>query len=123
MLSVESLLPLMLTFVERSSGPLIQLTSQYSIPIYVLVPVPFVLTECLFRLLGFYLGRPCRTNMEDVTVGKPNNNANQWAHNKWAPYVFPSSVDAEAGLLDCTEALSQQQVALCELMAPCGYIL
>lgn len=75
------------------------------------------------QLLGFSLGRPCRTNMEDVTVGKPDHHASQWASAKWAPYIFPNSVDVDAGLLDYTEAVSQQQVALCELMAPCGYIL
>ena len=61
--------------------------------------------------------------MEDVTVGKPDHQASQWASVKWAPYIFPNSVDTDAGLLDYTEAVSQQQVALCELMAPCGYIL
>lgn len=88
-----------------------------------LAVTPLMLTEHPFRLLGFYLGRPCRINMEDVTVGKPNNHANHWVPIKWAPYVFPISVDSDTGLLDYSEAVNQQQVALCELMAPCGYIL
>ncbi|KAJ5605747.1 hypothetical protein N7510_008528 [Penicillium lagena] len=75
------------------------------------------------HLLGFYLGRPCRTNMEDVTVGKPNNQANHWGTEKWVPYVSPNSVEPDTGLLDCMEAVNQQQVTLCELMTPCGYIL
>lgn len=61
--------------------------------------------------------------MEDVTVGKPNNRGNHWGTGKWAPYVSPSSAEPDSGLLDCMEAVDQQQVALCELMTPCGYIL
>lgn len=61
--------------------------------------------------------------MEDVTVGKPDNQANHWGTGKWAPYVSPSPVNPNAGLLDCMEAVIQQQVALCELMTSCGYIL
>lgn len=81
------------------------------------------LSNSTYSLLGFYLGRPCRTNMEDVTVGKPDHQANHWGTGKWAPYASPSSFDPEAGLLDCMEAVIQQQVTLCELMTPCGYIL
>lgn len=61
--------------------------------------------------------------MEDVTVSKPGDQENHWETGKWAPYVSPSSVNSDTGLLDCMEAVIQQQVTLCELMTPCGYIL
>ncbi|KAJ5537792.1 hypothetical protein N7494_007271 [Penicillium frequentans] len=73
--------------------------------------------------LGFHLGRPSRTSMEDVTVRKPQAQAGQPGQHRWAPYETQGSYNSTAGLLDCTEAVSQQMVSLCELMAPCGYIL
>ncbi|KAJ6002758.1 hypothetical protein N7451_005305 [Penicillium sp. IBT 35674x] len=73
--------------------------------------------------LGFHLGRPSRTSMEDVTVRKPEAQVGQSGQYRWAPYEMQGSENSTAGLLDCTEAVSQQMVSLCELMAPCGYIL
>lgn len=61
--------------------------------------------------------------MEDVTVGKPKGNADDLGRRSWAPYEVPHPASNGPGLLDCTEAVSRQLVSLCELMAPCGYIL
>jgi hypothetical protein len=61
--------------------------------------------------------------MEDVTVRKPQGHVVQSEQYRWAPYEMENSANSTAGLLDCTEAVSQQMVSLCELMAPCGYIL
>ncbi|KAL4940033.1 hypothetical protein BDV06DRAFT_27066 [Aspergillus oleicola] len=73
--------------------------------------------------LGFHLGRPFRTNMEDVTVGKPTSNAIRRDKDKWIPYVSPGSVYAGSGVPDCMEAICEEQVYLCEIMAPCGDFL
>ncbi|KAL2824866.1 fungal-specific transcription factor domain-containing protein [Aspergillus cavernicola] len=73
--------------------------------------------------VGFQLGRPFRTNMEDVTVSRPQGNADHWRNRGWVPYELSMSVAHGPGLLDCMEAICQQLVSLCELMAPCGYIL
>ncbi|KAL5343017.1 fungal-specific transcription factor domain-containing protein [Aspergillus crustosus] len=73
--------------------------------------------------LGFHLGRPFRTNMDDVTVGKPNHNNSQREPNLWAPYVTSNSLHFECGLPDCMSEVCEEQVILCEIMAPCGYIL
>ncbi|KAL4800910.1 fungal-specific transcription factor domain-containing protein [Aspergillus venezuelensis] len=73
--------------------------------------------------LGFYLGRPFQTNMEDVTVGKPTCNAVQRDKDKWIPYVAPGSAYARSGVPDCMEAVAEEQVYLCEVMAPCGDFL
>ena len=74
-------------------------------------------------LVGFYLGRPFYTNMEDVTVKKPNTNTNHREPRKWTPYASPIPLDNDLKSGDCVEAVSQQEVLLCELMAPCGYFL
>ncbi|KAJ5821553.1 uncharacterized protein N7525_010837 [Penicillium rubens] len=75
------------------------------------------------HLVGFYLGRPFYTNMEDVTVKKPNNDIDYRQPCKWTPYASPIPFDNNSGLFDCVGAVSQQEVSLCELMAPCGYFL
>lgn len=73
--------------------------------------------------LGFHLGRPFRTSMEDVTVGKPHDQEDKPGPYTWAPYETQDKPTGACGFLDCTEAVSRQLVSLCELMAPCGYIL
>ncbi|KAJ5613821.1 hypothetical protein N7528_007475 [Penicillium herquei] len=73
--------------------------------------------------LGFHLGRPFRTCMEDVTVGKPHGRVTKPNQYRWAPYENSSCGDETSGLHDCVEEVSQQLVSLCELMGPCGYIL
>ncbi|KAF7168738.1 hypothetical protein CNMCM5623_001644 [Aspergillus felis] len=70
-----------------------------------------------------YLGRPFRTSMDDVTVGKPCQNAGSRGHFGWTPCEPSSSASHDSGLLDIKDVISQQLVSLCELMAPCGYIL
>lgn len=72
--------------------------------------------------VGFYLGRPFYTNMEDVTVGKPNGDVHREPR-KWIPYDPPNSDHSDEGLLDSMEEVTRQEVFLCELMARCGYIL
>ncbi|KAJ5187666.1 hypothetical protein N7449_010660 [Penicillium cf. viridicatum] len=75
------------------------------------------------HLVGFYLGRPFYTNMEDVTVKKPNDDVDYRAPCKWTPYASPIPFDNNSELYDCVGAVSRQEVSLCELMAPCGYFL
>ncbi|KAJ5109282.1 hypothetical protein N7456_005957, partial [Penicillium angulare] len=72
--------------------------------------------------LGFHLGRPFRTNMEDVTVGKPCEDSGSMSNCRWTPFDS-SSMNPDSGLLDSKDAISQRLVSLCDLMAPCGYIL
>ncbi|KAL2840797.1 hypothetical protein BJY01DRAFT_257277 [Aspergillus pseudoustus] len=72
--------------------------------------------------LGFHLGRPFRTNMEDVTV-KPNSMADRHQHGKWAPYISLDSMYPGSGVPDCINAVREGQITLCEIMAPCGYVL
>ncbi|KAJ5761528.1 hypothetical protein N7533_003567 [Penicillium manginii] len=71
--------------------------------------------------LGFHLGRPFRTNMDDVTVGKPSQDCCNQSQG-WIPYENPASVIQRSDGHDCTGLVSQQLVSLCEIMAPCGYI-
>ncbi|GIJ90330.1 hypothetical protein Asppvi_009284 [Aspergillus pseudoviridinutans] len=61
--------------------------------------------------------------MDDVTVGKPCQNAGSRGHFGWTSCEPSSSASHDSGLLDIKDAISQQLVSLCELMAPCGYIL
>lgn len=75
-----------------------------------------------FSQLGFHLGRPFRTNMEDVTVGKPSQDCCNQSQ-EWIPYENPASLSQLFDGLDCTGLVSQQLVSLCEIMAPCGYVL
>ncbi|KAJ5109655.1 hypothetical protein N7532_002300 [Penicillium argentinense] len=71
--------------------------------------------------LGFHLGRPFRTNMDDVTVGKPIPSS--ITSYNWILYESPASLDHTSDGIDCTKLVSQQLVSLCEIMAPCGYVL
>ncbi|RFU33861.1 hypothetical protein B7463_g2477, partial [Scytalidium lignicola] len=75
------------------------------------------------HLWGFYLGRPFRTNMDDVTVSKPSDDGNQGTPNEWRPYVSLISTEAPPVLSNCMETVSRYHVLLCEIMEPCGYIL
>ncbi|KAJ5946850.1 hypothetical protein N7454_003689 [Penicillium verhagenii] len=88
---------------------------------------PFILLivtlTALYSQLGFHLGRPFRTSMEDVTVGKPRQIVGPRGHCQWVPYDSSMLFGPNSGLLDSKEAIGQQLVSLCELMAPCGYIL
>ena len=61
--------------------------------------------------------------MDDVTVGKPNDDVNHQEPRKWIPYDPPNSDHSDEGLLDSMEEVTRQEVFLCELMARCGYIL
>ncbi|KAL3437522.1 hypothetical protein BDV09DRAFT_201792 [Aspergillus tetrazonus] len=73
--------------------------------------------------LGFYLGRPFRTNMDDVTVGKLTARARQEEQNRWMPYTSAGPVCAEIGVPDNMEAVCEEQINLCEIMAPIGDFL
>jgi hypothetical protein len=61
--------------------------------------------------------------MEDVTVKKPSAKASHLESHKWTPYASPIPFADEWKSGDCVEAVSQQEVLLCEIMAPCGYFL
>ncbi|KAL4991235.1 fungal-specific transcription factor domain-containing protein [Aspergillus falconensis] len=69
--------------------------------------------------LGFHLGRPFRTNMEDVTVGKPTASPHRRKQDRWIPYTAGSGY-AGPGVPDSMEAVCEGQVNLCEIMAPIG---
>lgn len=60
--------------------------------------------------------------MEDVTVGKPRQDPASREHRQWTPHESISA-STGPGLLDSQDIISQRLVSLCELMAPCGYIL
>ncbi|CAG7923853.1 unnamed protein product [Penicillium olsonii] len=74
-------------------------------------------------LVGFYLGRPFYTNMEDVTVPKPDGSLQHRQPHNWTPYACPIHFTDNLESVDCVEAVSQHEIMLCELMAPCGYFL
>lgn len=76
-----------------------------------------------FSQVGFHLGRPSRTSMEDVTVGKPSSHHGPKNTCQWAAYESSSPANHEFGFTAEQELIGQQMVSLCELMAPCGYIL
>ncbi|CAI7621765.1 unnamed protein product [Penicillium glandicola] len=61
--------------------------------------------------------------MEDVTVNKPSNDVDYREPSKWTPYASPIPFDNTSGLFDYVGAVSQHEISLCELMAPCGYYL
>lgn len=114
MSSAESLHQLMLTCEEWFSGLRIPSISMISYHHQIFLTVS--------SQLGFHLGRPFRTNMEDVTVGKPNKTRYSRSNN-WFPYVSPDSVYAGSGVPDHMDAICEEQINLCEIMAPCGDFL
>ncbi|OQD84434.1 hypothetical protein PENANT_c013G00053 [Penicillium antarcticum] len=75
------------------------------------------------HLVGFNLGRPFYTNMGNVTVKKPNTDTCRQEPSKWRPYACPISFGNKYESIDLVEAVSEQEVSLCEVMAPCGYFL
>jgi hypothetical protein len=83
----------------------------------------FIVDPDFVSLWGFYLGRPVRMNMEDVTVEKPGSNLSDSHYGRWVPYGLPGFLRVDLDLIDPTELVSQQRVLLCEIMAPLGHIL
>ncbi|KAK7415148.1 hypothetical protein QQX98_006092 [Neonectria punicea] len=75
------------------------------------------------HMWSFYLGRPFRINMEDVTVAKPSGDTRQESAGQWIPYVTPRSFEEHTPLPDYTNELHRQRVLLGEIMAPLGYAL
>ncbi|CAM1510981.1 Fc.00g084940.m01.CDS01 [Cosmosporella sp. VM-42] len=75
------------------------------------------------HMWGFYLGRPFRLNMEDVTVAKPGGDTTGEANCQWIPYVSPKSFQDCTPLLDYTNELHRQRVLMVEIMAPLGHAL
>ncbi|KAL4980276.1 hypothetical protein BDW66DRAFT_167250 [Aspergillus desertorum] len=73
--------------------------------------------------LGFHLGRPFRTNMEDVTVGKPAAYTHRQEQDQWTPCTSAGYGYAGTGVPDSMEAICEEQVRLCEIMAPIGDFL
>lgn len=74
-------------------------------------------------LWGFFLGRPFRINMEDVTVGKPGRHLINERVRKWSAYGLSDSCTTTTPLTDNLQLLSQYRVQLCEIMAPLGHAL
>ncbi|KAF4464335.1 hypothetical protein FALBO_8836 [Fusarium albosuccineum] len=75
------------------------------------------------HMWGFYLGRPFRINMEDVTVAKPSGDTRPEAAGQWLPYVSKKSFEEHAPLPDYTNELHRQRTLLSEIMVPLGYAL
>jgi hypothetical protein len=61
--------------------------------------------------------------MEDVTVGKLTARTRQQEQNKWMPYTSAGPVSAEIGVPDNMDAVCEEQINLCEIMAPIGDFL
>ncbi|CAG9953093.1 unnamed protein product, partial [Clonostachys rosea f. rosea IK726] len=75
------------------------------------------------HLWGLLLGRPFRTNMEDVTVDKPKEIANMSSPQIWVQYCSAQPGNEGLSLADYTEIISRERISLCEIMAPLGYAL
>jgi hypothetical protein len=60
--------------------------------------------------------------MEDVTV-KPHSGTGRHQHGEWVPYVSLSAIHIGSGMPDCIDSVRESQITLCEIMAPCGYLL
>ncbi|OGM49528.1 hypothetical protein ABOM_001671 [Aspergillus bombycis] len=77
------------------------------------------------HLWGFFLGRPVRVNMEDVTVDKPGRHQAKEQDRKWVPYGLPSPPPAclAAPVPDPVDLLGQHRIQLCEIMTPLGHVL
>ena len=60
--------------------------------------------------------------MDDVTVGKPSQTPSAASY-KWLPYEGPRSLEQAFSTFNNIEHVSEQLVSLCEIMAPCGYVL
>lgn len=74
------------------------------------------------QTLGFQLGRPVRIDMDDVTVRKPDGPSLHEGTTLGNTLIQnASSLQVEAS--NVAEHVRQQRVALCDIMAPCGYIL
>lgn len=104
-------------FEETSFGALILLTSKRS---------SFRLlhdSDMWFSMWGFYLGRPFRVNMEDVTVSKPSSDSLQASNHAWTPYVSSKSIQRAGTRRDYPDTLLGQRVLMAEIMAPLGYAL
>lgn len=72
---------------------------------------------------GFYLGRPFRINMEDVTVSKPVGDVRPERAGQWIPYVSKKSFDELTPLSDYADELHRQRTLLSDIMVPLGYAL
>ncbi|KAH8659465.1 fungal-specific transcription factor domain-containing protein, partial [Ilyonectria robusta] len=75
------------------------------------------------HMWSFYLGRPFRINMEDVTVSKPCGDTRPESAGQWIPYVSPQSFEESTPLPDYANEMHRQRVLLGEIMAPLGYAL
>ncbi|RSL85791.1 hypothetical protein CEP51_003142 [Fusarium floridanum] len=75
------------------------------------------------HMWGFYLGRPFRINMEDVTVAKPVGDIRPEKSGQWIPYVSKKSFEELTPLPDYTDELHRQRTLLSEIMVPLGYAL
>lgn len=82
-----------------------------------------LLTQSPSSLWGLLLGRPFRTNMEDVTVDKPKEIANMSSPQIWVQYCSAQPGNEGLSLADYTEIISRERISLCEIMAPLGYAL
>ncbi|KAF7553674.1 hypothetical protein G7Z17_g3452 [Cylindrodendrum hubeiense] len=75
------------------------------------------------HMWGFYLGRPFRINMEDVTVEKPRGGIEPESAGQWIPYIAPRSLGENAPIPGYTNELHRQRVLMSEIVAPVGYAL
>ncbi|KAF2012999.1 hypothetical protein BU24DRAFT_494892 [Aaosphaeria arxii CBS 175.79] len=75
------------------------------------------------NLWGYYLGRPFRINIEDVTVGKPGEGFAPRQPGQWIPYTSAKSLEIHSPIPDYVEELNKERVTLTEIMAPLGHVL
>ncbi|KAH6971311.1 fungal-specific transcription factor domain-containing protein [Ilyonectria destructans] len=75
------------------------------------------------HMWGFYLGRPFRINMEDVTVEKPRGGVGPESADQWIPYISPRSLGDDIPVPSYTNELHRQRVLMSEIVAPVGYAL
>ncbi|KAJ5934276.1 fungal-specific transcription factor domain-containing protein [Penicillium verhagenii] len=74
---------------------------------------------------GYFLGRPFRMNLEDVTVQKPGLESKPNHVQRWYPYGLPHPTKFPPGLsiANFSSSLSLYRIALCEIMTPLGHVL
>ncbi|KJZ72195.1 hypothetical protein HIM_08460 [Hirsutella minnesotensis 3608] len=83
----------------------------------------FFAAYAIDHMWGFYLGRPLRTNMEDVTVSKPSEGVTPDCIQHWIPYTSPRSHTECTALPDFTQQIHRQRVYLVEIMTPLAHAL
>ncbi|KAJ5545817.1 fungal-specific transcription factor domain-containing protein [Penicillium frequentans] len=74
---------------------------------------------------GFLLGRPFRTNLEDVTIQRPGVGFRKDQAQRWYPYGLPHPTVYPPGLsiANSASSLNLHRIILCGIMTPLGHVL